>query len=198
MNLKKVIAITKKEDSITEYTGELENTHQQVYDILDLSFKVNKDSSASNIFYSTLFKKCKDKGVFDNLIERIHYIIDNTDYDIIKMVDLLERVVYFAFFDNQLLDVLYETVEKLDQKVQKLILYRLKISAEKRYENKQVDLTREYEEFRFRLRSDYKRVAVQGYCGKCKSMQNLALHYNELTSRRVKCPICKTNQILLD
>ena len=59
-----------------------------------------------------------------------------------------------AFFDTQsetdLLDALYETVEELDQDNKKLILYRIKMFAENKFENTQEDLTRKYEKFRFK------------------------------------------------
>jgi hypothetical protein len=93
---------------------------------------------------------------------------------------------------------LYETLEELNEEVRKLILYSLKISAEKKFENKQEDLTREYEEFRFNLRTDYELIAVQGYCENCKDTQNLALHYKDLTSRKVNCPSCNTKQMALE
>jgi nitrate/TMAO reductase-like tetraheme cytochrome c subunit len=55
---------------------------------------------------------------------------------------------------------------------------------------------RQYEQFLFNLRSDHERIAVQSYCEKCKSKQNLALHYLDLISPtgndgiRAKCPSC--------
>jgi hypothetical protein len=75
---------------------------------------------------------------------------------------------------------------------------RFFITIENRFEDIQEELSRKYEDFRFKMRSNYEHIAVQGYCEKCKCQQNFALHYSELTkfSRtntdiRVNCDICK-------
>ena len=199
MNLKKVIITAKAEHGIIKDQKELEKIYQDIYDILGLLFRANENSSANTVFYSNLFKKCKDKGVFNQFVELVHNII-NTDNNIIDFRDLFERIVNLAFYSKQsqteFLKVLYETVEALDKEVKKLVLYNMKLFAERQYENKQQDSTRQYEQFRFDLRRDYERIAVQGYCENCKNKQNLALHYSDLISPtandgiRVKCPSC--------
>jgi hypothetical protein len=202
MNLKKVINTARAEHEITKDQKELEKTYQDIYDILGLLFKANENSSANTIFYLKLFTKCKDKGVFNQFVELIHNII-NTDNNIINISELFGRIVHHAFFSKQspteFRKVLYETVEELDEEVKELVLYYMKLFAEGQYENKQQDSTRQYEEFRFNLRNDYERIAVQRYCENCKSKQNLALHYWDLISptdndgKRAKCPSCNSS-----
>jgi hypothetical protein len=91
-------------------------------------------------------------------------------------------------------------VDELDE-VKQLVLYNMKLFAERQYENKQLDSTRQYEKFRFSLRSDHERIAVQRYCENCKSKQNLALHYSDLIHPtdndgiRAKCPSCNCSLI---
>jgi hypothetical protein len=84
------------------------------------------------------------------------------------------------------------------------VLYKIKTSLENRFEDTQEELSRKYEDFRFKMRSNYEHIAVQGYCENCKCQQNFALHYSELTkfSRtdtdiRVNCDICKAKDSLL-
>ena len=112
IDLKEVIFIT-----VTEHEKEVAKIYHDLYQILDSAFEIKGNSSAAVIFYSTLFQNCKEKGIFDKLVERIHYII-NSDSNIVNMIDLLQRALYSAFFDKQsetdLLDALYETVEELD------------------------------------------------------------------------------------
>jgi hypothetical protein len=186
INLKKVISITRAKDKTTEYRSNIDNIHQNLYDCLVNSvFKVKENSVASNIFYSNLLKKCKDKGVFDKFVDHVHHIINNTHDGITSVLNLFGRVVSFAFFNNEksetaFTNILIETIEELDQEDKKLILNRLKMLAEEDYENSQQDLTREYEEFRFELRYDYERIAIQGHCESCKIKQNVALKYLDL------------------
>lgn len=69
---------------IPNFEEELEKTYHDIYDILALLFKANENSSANTVFYSNLFKKCKDKGVFNQFIELIHNII-NTDNNLPRL-----------------------------------------------------------------------------------------------------------------
>jgi hypothetical protein len=67
-NLKNVITTARAKHEINDYKEELEKTYQDIYDILALLFKANKNSSANTVFYSNLYKKCKDKSVFNQFI----------------------------------------------------------------------------------------------------------------------------------
>ena len=206
INLKKVISIMNAQNKAAEDKKNLDKIHQDIYDcLLNLVFKVNENSLASNIFYSNLIKKCKDKDVFDKFIDCICYIINNTNNDITSILNLFGRTVNFAFFNNEkpetiFTNILIETIQDLEQKDQKLILNRLKMLAEEDYENSQEDLTRAYGEYRFQSINDYEHVAIQGYCEKCKIKQNMKLHYLDLRrisisdNNRVDCHDCKSKK----
>ena len=90
----------------------LENVYQDIYDCLvNLVFNVNENSLASNIFYSNLLKKCKDKGVFDKFVECIEYIINNTNNDITSTLNLFGRAVNFAFFNNEKSEATFANID---------------------------------------------------------------------------------------
>jgi hypothetical protein len=93
LNMKEVITITTRKDKIIEQGKALEKVYQDIYEVLDLAFRIKEDSSSAVIFYSGLFQNCKDKGIFDKLVERIHYIT-NSNSNIINAADLLQRAVY--------------------------------------------------------------------------------------------------------
>jgi hypothetical protein len=206
MDLKAVINTMRTKDKATEDIKNLENVYRDVYDCLVNSvFKVNENSLASTIFYSNLIKKCKDKDVFDKFIDCIHYVINNRNDDITSIPELFALTVDFAFPNKEksgyiFTNILIETIQKLEQKDQKLILNRLKMIAEEDYENSQEDLTREYEEFCFESRNDYAHVAIQGYCEKCEVKRNVKLHYLDLRrisisdNKRIDCPACKSKK----
>lgn len=202
LNLKKVIAITKVKDKIVEDQRELEKVYQYIYEVL--SSKINDSSAAATIFYSILFQKLKKKGNFSKLVESMYNII-NTCNNISSANDLVIRAMYSTFFDEQSETAMfYETFEELDQDSKKLVLYKIKMSLENRFEDIQEELSRKYEEFRFDMRNDCEQIAIQGYCENCKCKQNLALHYSELAkfSRtnndiRANCAVCKTKDSLL-
>jgi hypothetical protein len=148
-------------------------------------------------------------GLFDKLIHRIHLILD-WDYNIRSIPDLLERAIYEPFLDKQsqteFTDLFYEAIEGLDKESQKLILYEIKILTEGKFKAKlevMTSLTRPYEEFRFNLKGDYKRIAVEGHCKHCKSNLPVALNYLDFRTlsiakeKKVDCPNCTTKRSLV-
>lgn len=63
MELKEVIAITKKQDKNNEYSNQLKKIYQEIYDLFDLTLG-KKESPASNVFYFKLYQKCKERETF--------------------------------------------------------------------------------------------------------------------------------------
>jgi hypothetical protein len=202
LNLKKVLVITKEKDKIVELEKELEKVCQHMYEVL--AGKINNSSAAATIFYSILFRKLKEKGNFSKLVESMYHII-NTCNNIASVNDLVTRAIYSTFFDEQSKTAMfYETFKELDQDSKKLVLYKIKTSLENRFGDIQEVPSRKYEDFRFKMRSNYEHIAVQGYCKNCKCIQNFALHYSELakfsltkSGIRVNCDICKAKDSLL-
>ena len=125
------------------------------------------------------------------------------------MTDLLVYIFDSGFRDSQeqmnFLTVWYDLVQVLEPEIQNMMLYRMKLSIERMFENMH-DLTKEYEEFRFKLRGNYQTIALEAYCKKCKVRRNVALHYLNYVKRfildakneiRVKCPICNTKDSII-
>jgi hypothetical protein len=174
----------------TQYKRQPDEIYQDIYELI-YSALGKKESPASNIFYLNLYEKCKERGIFYKVVERIHYII-NSNNEITGITDLLYRAMNaFDIFDKRLesdlLDTIYKTIEDLDEQVKKLFLYRMKIFAENSFERRLENLgteldSKEYEELRFNLRSKYEQIAFRSYCEICKSNQNLELHYSDLIS----------------
>ena len=150
-----------------------------------------KESPASNIFYLKLYEKCKERGIFHKVVERIHHII-NSNTKITDVTDLLYRAMNaFDIFDTRLeadlLDTIYETINELDGQVKKLFLYRMKMFTENNFENRLENIgteldSKEYEESRFNLREDYELIAIRSYCENCKNYQNMVIHYSDIIS----------------
>jgi hypothetical protein len=203
MNLKEVIAITKEQDKINEYNKELDKIYQEIYYLFNLTLG-KKDSPTSNVFYVRLYEKCEERGIFYKVVEHIHNVI-NSDNGIKGITDLLYRAMNaFDIFDTRLeadlLDTIYETIENLDEHPKKLFLYRMKMFAETNFENRLENVgteldSKEYEEFRFKLREDYERIAIRSYCENCKSNRNMVLHYLGLISptTRERIPVTCSN-----
>ena len=116
MELKEVIAITKKQDKNNEYSNQLKKIYQEIYDLFDLTLG-KKESPASNVFYFKLYQKCKERETF-YVVERVHHII-NSNNGITGVTDLLYRAmnafdIFDKRLDSDLLDVIYETIGNLD------------------------------------------------------------------------------------
>lgn len=185
-----------------------QNANNEIYDLLLNVFKARKDSSSITI--SRYLERCEDKRIFDKLVEYLRYLIHlENAYEFKSMTDLLVYVFDSGFRESQeqmnFLTVWYEVIHVLQPEIQNMMLYRMKLSIERSFESMH-DLTKEYEEFRFRLRGKYQKIALEGYCRKCDLRRNVALHYLNYVKRfilvakneiRVKCPICKTKDSII-
>ena len=87
------------------------------------------------------------------------------------MQALFEHAMDFGLPDKKsrevFMDLWNETFEDLDKKARSLVLFQMKLSAERRFEDTKGFLTREYEEMRFKNRDDYERIVVEGSCKRC-------------------------------
>ncbi|MBV9177521.1 MAG: hypothetical protein JO297_10830, partial [Nitrososphaeraceae archaeon] len=190
IDLKAVMAVTRNQDKVKEHKKELDTIYENIYKLVDSALR-KKESPSSNIFYLILYQKCKGRGIFYKVVERIHYIIDSNE-GIADITDLLYRALNaFDLFDKRLdidlVETFRETIENLDENVKELFLYRMKMFTEGNFEYKLEYLgteldSKQYEEFRFDIRSDYEHIAVRGYCENCKSNQNLKVYYLDLIS----------------
>ncbi|MCC2647387.1 MAG: hypothetical protein K0R16_190 [Nitrososphaeraceae archaeon] len=179
------------------------NANDEIFHLLDsVFFKIKEDSPSATIFYSHFFRKCRDRGVFDKLIQHIWHIA-HTNLGITNMQDLFERVVDLGFEDEDIrqmfFDLWRESLEELESNQKALVLYQMKLDTERRFQNKKKYLTKEYEEKRFQYRNNYENIVVEGNCKNCGTGP-LALSYLEYRkgfanvarndSIKLDCPIC--------
>lgn len=185
------------------------NANNEIFHLLDsVFFKIKEDSSSATFFYSHFFRKCRDRGVFDKLVQHIWHI-SHANLGITNMQDLFECVVDLSFEDEDLrrkfFDLWRESLEELESNQKTLILYQMKLNAERRFQNKKKYFTKEYEEMRFRYRDSYENIVIEGNCEKCGTGP-LALSYLQyrkgLThvarndSIKLSCPICSSKDSL--
>jgi hypothetical protein len=183
------------------------NANNRIYEILTDGFKSRDYSSSITIF--KFLGRCRYMGMFGKSVEYFYYLVHLDNSNIKNIADLLTNIFDSSFggseVQTELLRIWYETIQDLEPDVQKLMLYRTKMSLERRFENNQINPSKQYEEFRFKLRSDFDKIAIPGYCETCKCMQNIALPYLELTNIltsgnydiRIKYPVCNTKDSLL-
>ncbi|HZC50274.1 MAG TPA: hypothetical protein VE244_14575 [Nitrososphaeraceae archaeon] len=186
------------------------NANNEIFHLLDsVLFKIKEDSPSTTIFYSHFFRKCRDRGVFDKLIQHIWYIA-HTNLGITNMQDLFERVVDLGFEDEDIrrmfFDLWRESLEELGSNQKALVLYQMKLDAERRFQNKKKYFTKEYEEKHFQYRDNYENIVVEGNCEKCGTGP-LALSYLEYRKRlahvarndsiKLDCPVCSSKDSLI-
>lgn len=207
VSLNGVIAITKADSVINKYQNELGRIFQWIYEIFAIAFKANKNPSASEIFYSCLFKQLKIRGLIPVLVDRIYFTLVY-DNNLLNFVDLLHSSLYSPFFNensSSFVDAFYDTIESLDPDIKRLVLHQIKIVVENRFRYILENIPRQYEELRFGLRADYERIAAAGYCNSCDCDQVIALHYLDLKrislargqNKNWKCPVCRTESLTI-
>jgi len=205
MNLESEILFERDQYKIQNKKNELQQNNQVIYELISSILTIQDYPSYSNIFYSALFKKIKDKGVFDKFI---HHIIDlyNSNISIKNIPHLFTYAVGMEFKDKEVsknvLDLYRETIQELDPEDQAIVLYQLKLSTERRFEDKNSYLSKHYEKQRFMFRADHKSVVLEGNCESCKQTTVKIISYFEFRKKyvlidrnhpiRMDCEICKT------
>jgi hypothetical protein len=186
-------------------------TNDKIFQFIDSHLKINDDSPSSIIFYSQLFRKCRERAVFDKLVDHIIDILHSKNYNRIKNIqELFTYTVDLGFGDKhtkgKFMTLWNETLDELDPKVKSLVLFQMKLDAEARFQNSKDYLTKEYEEVRFKNRNNHDRIVVEGTCKKCGTGP-IVLQYleyrkifalvglNDLIT--LDCPICNTKNGLV-
>ncbi|MGC2683449.1 MAG: hypothetical protein WA323_16435 [Candidatus Nitrosopolaris sp.] len=179
---------------------------QKIYNIMNYYF--NKDPSSFDIFYSTLFKKFKEKGVFgefvvDTLKDRI-----NSNAPIWTMGDLFESLG--SYEESNSLPKLYydlwkETMNQMPDTVKILRLHDLKLDIERRMFDIVADVR--YERLRYDLREKYDVLAMEAKCEKCLYVRyieiNILKYFGIIESSGLDevpdiCPQCQSlNSIVI-
>ena len=174
-----------------------------------LSFFCTTIVIVPTIFYSHFFKRCRDKGVFNKLIEHI-VDVAYSNLGIRNMRELFDHVVHLDFKEGKtrryFLDLWHEGLEELELNQKALVLYQMKLDAERRFQNKKEYFTKEYEEIRFQYRNNYENIVVEGNCEKCGDGP-LALSYLDYRkgfahsahndSIKLDCPLCGSKDSLV-
>jgi hypothetical protein len=209
--LEKQISNERKPEKVVDKKKDLDSVNNELFCLLDsVFFKVEQNSSSATIFYSHFIKKCKDKGLFSKLIEHI-VDVAHSNHGVKNMRDLFEHVMDLDFKEGEtrryFLDLWRETIDELEPEVAALILFQMKLNAERRFQNIREYFTREYEEMHFQNRNDYERIVVEGDCIKCNFQTVIALPYLDYRKRfslvtrddtiKLDCPKCGTKDSLV-
>jgi hypothetical protein len=157
-----------------------QSANSEIYDLAVNAYGANEDSSSITI--SRFLRKCKDRGLFNKLVDYVYYLV-HLDLKFKTSYDLFQYIFNSDFrgsdVQRELVALWFETVQELEPEIRKLMVYGFKRNVENRFENKQESLSREYEQFRFELRGDHEKIALEGYCLNCKRKGNLGIHYSQ-------------------
>ena len=184
--------------------------NEQIFKLLvDSILKIEKDSTSSTIFYSNFYKKCKERGRFDDMVEffREPLIVG------VPIITVRDFFNYVTGIENMHMDVsgyflglIDETIDELDPKVSDLAIYQIKLE----YETKMRDNAKNpssYEKLRFDCRNMHDAIVTESYCEKCHYYIPAAIKYHEYTKLAKKastivlanigCPNCKAVDSLI-
>lgn len=201
-NLKKLLSFEKQkgdQNKILNYQKDLENNNQIIYELFDSVLKIGEDYPYAYVFYNDLFKKIKEKGLFGKLVDHI-ILLCNSNLSIQSMEQLFLILLDFGLNDKEdrrnFLNLFHETIEELEPGVKELVLYQMKLSAERRFESKKRHLSRSYERERFNHRDDYENIVLEGDCENCKLRSIVIWDYIEY--RKIFSSLNRKDPIRLD
>ena len=144
----------------------------EAYDLIQSIFRTGRYAPSSSIFYSDFFKMCKQDGKFQDIVDLIRTTLTSNNPTVTTIGEFIQRIQQLHFDDPTttiFFNVLLweEIFNKLDPQIQNLVMYNLKIDIERRMDL-QVKNDRNYEKLRFVIRDDPSRIALEGFCTKCR------------------------------
>ena len=141
----------------------------EVYNLFDLYFK--EHFSSYDRFYAALFKKCMEKGLFDEfgidiLISRLNSGME------IRTIDHLVHRLDLLYFDNTekallYADLLFQAIKEVDPEVKVLLFYEIKLLLEQEMSGRIQAIHKDFEQRRFELRGCPDRVVLEARCKSC-------------------------------
>jgi len=153
---------------------------QKIYNIMHYHFTY-KDPSSLDIFYSTLHKKFKEKGVYGEFVVNTLKARINSNIPIWSMTELFESLI--SREDNTSKPKLYrnlwkETMNEMPNSVKDLILHDLKLDIERKMLLIAKD-TKTYERLRYDLREKHEILAMEAKCQSCSTLYCLEINILE-------------------
>jgi hypothetical protein len=184
--------------------------NKQIFKVLvDSMLKIEHDSTSSTIFYSNFYKKCEERGRFDDMVEffREPLIIG------VPIITVHDYFNYVTGIENMYMDVsgyflglIDETMEELDPKVSDLAMYQIKLDYERTMRANAKNPS-SYEKTRFDCRNMHDAIVTESYCEKCHYYIPVAIKYHEYTKLAKKastivlgnnrCPNCRAVDSLI-
>jgi hypothetical protein len=190
------------------------SVNDEIYDLLQLMFKIKENSSSSTILYSNFFKKCKEKGVFRDIVSLFGENLRSNRRYFINVLELI-RATLRLNFKNKEKNIIFnhifnETINELDAKTRNLVLFHLKLEIEQLMEdmlndhNILFDKDNIFEKARFAYREFPRIICLIAYCPLCNLYYPIGLslleYREELMYVRedflVGCPRCKLGKTL--
>jgi hypothetical protein len=133
------------------------NSIEMIFNKLMSNLSLN--DSSFTLFIMKLLTKCKDKGIFPNLIDDEKLILVGGS--------LLDTSSTFLrrLLSSQARKFFVETIKELDRNTQKLFLFQFKLDIETRFA--EYFINAEWEVMRYDKIHDPAKLTVQGYCETC-------------------------------
>jgi hypothetical protein len=191
--------IIQSEDS-TKREQSLEN----IYNLLQDYFK--ESPSSADIFYSIFYRKCRNEGLFGEIVSAYKEII-RSNFPMSHIPGFLQYLMIrpVGKMNKQIVKLWKHSLDELEPLTKDLFLHNFKLDLERRMCAK-IGSFREYEKMRFRVASFYDIVALEGYCSSCNCYTPLGcdlidylekIHLERRKPIIASCPACKKGKSMI-
>lgn len=155
--------------------GKRESVSQKLYNIFDsqLRIQLRTDTSSYTKFYSLLFKKYKQKGIFYEYLNDVFLYRLTLENEVITKDNLFASIDLRAFADPRKAkfhaQVLLEALKELDPNVRLLLFHDLKLNYHEAMRREIKVFHRDFEQRCFELRELANIVVLETKCQNCDS-----------------------------
>jgi hypothetical protein len=155
----------------THISENKQNSFDVLYSFLESYF--DRESYSLDYFCKIYLRKCKDKGIFEIFIDYLRKNLLYQNNYIENENDLFIHMVFLRTSDMQLNTKLWEiwieSFKELNQKIQELLLYHLKLVIDRTVDENVVNYGA-YEDALFNSKYQYDEVTIEYRCLKCDSV----------------------------
>jgi len=170
-------------------------------------FKIitKEPSSSIDIFCSIYYRKCKERGLFEDLLE-YYRKVGGAPVLLLGRPEFTRNLTLVPTYNREFWKLWNDTVMELDSDIREHLFYHIKLEIERKAEEG-CHAFGTFERVRYKTKDRPEFVTIEGQCKNCKGYVSAAFPLNEYLQEVLKaypsevvvfkqCPACKNDDSL--
>jgi hypothetical protein len=180
----------------------------KLYELFQSHYKKEPSSSIDN-FCSIYYRKCKERGLFEDLVEDLveHYRkVGGAPILLLGRPEFTQNLTLVPTYNSEFWKLWDDTVMELDSDTRGHLFHQINLEIERKTEEG-CHAFGTFERVRYKTKDNPELVTIEGQCKSCKDYVSAAFPLNEYLQEVLKaypsevvvfkrCPACKNDDSL--